>query len=74
MKGMTLQELADEILKSAIAATDAPENKHLVEQFGRKKVLATFLGASIGAFNPQTPGVDFVDDGKVIHSIEGRKP
>lgn len=76
MKGITLDELANQILASTRKAVDepTPEVAALIAEYGKAKVFAAFLGASIGAFNPETPGVDFVENGKVIHSIEGRKP
>jgi hypothetical protein len=76
LQGITIRQLAEEILASTHKAVDepTPEVAALIAEYGKAKVFAAFLGASIGAFNPETPGVDFVDNGKVIHSIEGRKP
>lgn len=76
LKGITPEQLANEIIASARKAIDepTPEVQALIDEHGKSKVLAVFLGASIGAFNPQTPGIDFVENGKVIHRVEGIKP
>jgi hypothetical protein len=73
---ITPAQLANEILTATRKAVEepTPEVQALIAEYGKDKVYAAFLGASIGAFNPETPGVDFVKDGKVIHRIEGRKP
>lgn len=70
-----MSQLADEIIASTRKAVDepTPEVAALISEHGKAKVIAAFLGASIGGFNPQTPGVDFKHDGKVIHRIEGIK-
>jgi hypothetical protein len=75
LKGISPEELANEIIASARKAIDdpTPEVQALIDEHGKSKVLAVFLGASIGAFNPQTPGIDFVENGKVIHRVEGAK-
>ena len=73
---ITVAQLADEIIAATRKAVDepTPEVAALIAEHGKAKVIAAFLGASIQGFNPQTPGIDFTQDGKVIHSVEGLKP
>lgn len=72
---ITLQQLASELIAASKKAVDepTPEIAALIAEHGKTKVQAAFLGACIQGFNPQTPGVDFIQDGKAIHSVEGLK-
>jgi len=72
---ITLQQFAAEIIAASKKAVDepTPEVAALIAEHGKTKVQAAFLGSCIQGFNPHTPGVDFTQNGKVIHSVEGLK-
>jgi len=72
---ISLEKLAEEILANTRKAVEQPDEltAQLIKEHGKDKVYAAYLGAVLSGFNPQTPGIDFVKDGKLIHRVEGVK-
>lgn len=70
--GISLEQLADEMISSARAAVDNQEDKAmqaLVAEHGRGVVLAHLLGGAIRGVNPDGAGFDIKVDGQVVCQI-----